>query len=242
VPKLRLTDLGIAHLKPQAVHVDYWDATLPTFGVRVSPRGTKTFVLKLHNGRRAIGRYHPDILPLANARAEAKRLLAEKTLGRIRPGSISYAAAIKLFIEDKRRNRRPNTHQGYEWLLNRFNFGQLTYITAADIARQLARIKSPSTASHALIALRIFFNWTIKRQYRETNPTLGISPHRSPKRTRVLNDDELRSIWHVCAAYESVIKNEPNQSIGEVHAPPRSPRGAAHESSLSEVRCSPKAS
>jgi Arm DNA-binding domain len=170
VPTIRLTDLGVAHLKSQVTHVDYWDATLPTFGVRVSPKGTKTFILKLHNGRRAIGRYHLDILPLSKARAEAKRLIAEKTLGRIRPGSILYDAAVKLFIEDKKRNRRANTYEAYEWLLNRFSFGQLTYITAGDITPQVARIKSPSTAGHALIALRIFFNWTIKRQYRETNP------------------------------------------------------------------------
>lgn len=212
MPTLRLTDRWIAHLKPHAAHVDYWDATLPTFGVRVSPKGTKTFVLKLHGGRRAIGRYHPDILPLARARAEARRLIAEKTLGRIRPGSISYDAAVRLFIEDKRRNRRTNTYEGYEWLLKRFRFGQITYIKAGDITPQLGRIKSPSTAGHALIALRIFFNWAIKRQYRETNPTLGISAHQSPRRTRVLTDDELRSIWSVCETHRRGLAADCNRS------------------------------
>src|SRR5262249_6777850 len=137
VPTTRLTDLNLLSFKPTATHTDYWDATLPTFGVRVSPKGTKTFILKIHNGRQAIGRY--PLLSLSQARTEAKRLLAERTLGKIRPQSITYPQAVKLFIEEKRKNRRKNTFEGYEWLLNRFTFtGQLTDITNSDLVRGLA--------------------------------------------------------------------------------------------------------
>ena len=99
--------MTIQKLKRPEKHIDYFDVTLATFGVRVSPKGTKTFILKLRSGRQAIGRY--PVLSLSDARTEAKRILAERTLGRIRPRSITYAQAVKLFIEDKKRTRRQST-------------------------------------------------------------------------------------------------------------------------------------
>jgi hypothetical protein len=61
VPKARLTQIGLQNLQPPAKgQIDVWDATLPSFGVRISQGGSKTFILKLDNSRRAIGRYpHP---------------------------------------------------------------------------------------------------------------------------------------------------------------------------------------
>jgi len=83
VPKLRLSDVGLRSLpSPENGTVDYWDAGLPSFGIRVSQGGAKTFILKTFNSRRSIGRF--GIISLAEARAEAKRQLAEKTLGRAR--------------------------------------------------------------------------------------------------------------------------------------------------------------
>jgi hypothetical protein len=148
VPTVKLSDLGIQKLKGSEKHADYFDLTLPTFGVRVSPAGTKTFILKLRSGRQAIGRY--PILSLSEARTEAKRILAERTLGRIRPRSITYQQAVKLFIEDKKRSRRASTADQYEWFLQRLDFGQLADITHEDIERQLKKITSKSTYDHVL--------------------------------------------------------------------------------------------
>src|SRR5262245_52017337 len=105
--------------------MDYWDEKLPAFGLRVSQGGSRTFVLKRNNSRITIGRY--GTISLSEARAEAKRLLAEFTLGKVRPQSITYPQAVDLFIEEKRKSRRRQTVEGYDWLLNRFPFkGQLT--------------------------------------------------------------------------------------------------------------------
>jgi integrase len=194
VPTIKLSDLSIQKLKGSEKHADYFDLTLPTFGLRVSPKGTKTFILKLRNGRQAIGRY--PILSLSEARTEAKRILAERTLGRIRPRSITYPQATRLFIEDKKKHRRPNTYEAYEWHLNRLGFsGELSEISNDDVARALARIKSKSTYNHALVAARIFFNWCIKRPYIEHNPTTGLSPHSTLPRARLLTDQEAKLIW-----------------------------------------------
>lgn len=206
MPKIAFSDVGLRNIPPPGKgQVDYWDDKLPAFGLRVSQGGSKTFILKRHNSRITIGRY--GVISLANARAEARRMLAEFTLGKIRPQSITYPQAVKLFIEDKARSRRNSTADGYKWLLERFPFkGQLSDIAHADVTRSLKSIRSRSTYDHALIAARIFFNWAIKRRYLTDNPTFGLSPHGTPNRARVLSDQELVSIWEACekARLESV--------------------------------------
>ena len=42
---LPLTDLFLRKLKSGEERIEVWDAKLPGFGVRVSPAGTKSFVL-----------------------------------------------------------------------------------------------------------------------------------------------------------------------------------------------------
>jgi hypothetical protein len=96
MPKIALTDITLRNLPPpQKGQQDIWDAGFPAFGVRVSQGGSKTFVLNIHNSRRAIGRY--PVISLAQARSEARRMLAEKTLGKKRPVSITYQEALSLF-------------------------------------------------------------------------------------------------------------------------------------------------
>jgi integrase len=197
VPKLRLTDLGLLNLALPPKLTDYWDQTLPTFGVRVSPRGTKTFVLKLRTGRQAIGRY--PIIKLSEAREEAKRILAERTLGKLRPQSVTYKEAVRLFIEDKRK-ARPKSADQYEWFLDRLNFTcQLSNIHQSDIERELKKVKSTSTYDHVLVAARIMFNWAHKRRYITENPTIGIHRPCSQPRSRILSDPELKSVWRACS-------------------------------------------
>lgn len=142
VPKTSFSDQTIRSLQaPPAGQLDFWDAKLPGFGCRVSQAGTKTFVLKHKNRRVSIGRY--PIITLADARAEAKRLLAESTLRKARPGLITYADAVKLFLEDKGLARRHSTVAAYKRRLNRLGFkGKLTDITHDEAARKVNSFKA----------------------------------------------------------------------------------------------------
>jgi hypothetical protein len=70
MPRIKLTDRSIAGLKPSTVQRDYFDLALPGFGVRVSPHGTKSFVLIYRNAdqrlkRLTLGTYEIDRLVLA---------------------------------------------------------------------------------------------------------------------------------------------------------------------------------
>ncbi len=42
---------------PAAGQLDVWDLKLPSFGIRITKRGTRTFILKQNNRRYTIGRY-----------------------------------------------------------------------------------------------------------------------------------------------------------------------------------------
>ena len=163
------SDLYIKNLPaPQKGQKCYWDPKLPSFGVRVSQGGSKTFVLNRRKTLITIGRY--GIVSLADARKEARTLLAEFTLGKVRPQSITYEKAVKLFIEDKKKGVRGSTADQYVWFLGRLKFGQVGDITQQEFERQLKRIKSPSTYNHVIVAAKIFFRWAMKRHYVDRNP------------------------------------------------------------------------
>lgn len=194
---MSLTDTTIRNLKPpQKGQKLYTDNTLAGFGVRVSAGGSKSFIVQIGTDRRkvTIGRY--PIITLAKAREEARRLLAEHTLGKVRPQSITYTKAIELFLEDKRRNRRPSTVRDYERLLSNLGFKtQLSDISHEEAARRINRIKAPSERNHSLTAAKVFWNWCVQRRYVSENPLIGLSKaHREP-RNRTLTDDELKAIW-----------------------------------------------
>jgi hypothetical protein len=107
---VQLTDLTVRHLKTDAMQRTYFDDTLQGFGVRVSPGGTKTFVLVHGPAREHISISRYGIISLADARAEAKRILAERTLGARRPKHVRFDVALTEFCESHcDRKNRPGT-------------------------------------------------------------------------------------------------------------------------------------
>ena len=196
MPRIQLTDVGLRALRPpERGTKDYWDITLPSFGCRISNGGAKTFILKLSNSRRSIGRF--PIISLAKAREEAKRLLAERTLGKVRPQSITVEVAKGLFLAEKKKGRRTSTVADLEDRLERhFSIkGQLADVTHQEIVRRLNKIKTPQEHNAALRVGKSFFTWAQNRRYIGDNPFRGISPHSTQSRSRVLTDEELAKIW-----------------------------------------------
>lgn len=197
MPKTSLSDAGLRSLEPpEKGTVDWWDTALPSFGCRVSQGGAKTFILKLHNSRRAIGRY--PLISLAQARTEAKRQLAEKTLGKVRPQSITYEQAVQVFLEEKGTRRRARTVKDHKRHLSLLAYkSQLADITHQDLERKLKRLP-PSEFNHRLACAKTFFRWAQRKRYRPDDPTMGLSPHTVHSRARVLSDAELQLIWRAC--------------------------------------------
>ena len=96
---MRLTDISIRSLPaPDKGQRLYYDEALPSFGCRVSQGGTRSFFVQHGADRQftTIARY--PVVSLADARAEAKRILAERTLGKHRTRSIPWEEARTLFV------------------------------------------------------------------------------------------------------------------------------------------------
>jgi integrase len=195
-----LTDISVKSLKlPKSGQRFYADENLKGFGVRVSQGGTKTFVL-VHGPRReriTIGRY--PIISLAEARTEARRRLAEITLGKARPKAIGFDDARDNFLIACEAKNRQRTVRDYRRLLKHFPFGrtQLAQITRRDISDRLDRLKkTPSEANHAMVAIKVFFRWVERQGYLEGNPCGTLKAKQvSSSRERTLSDDELTKLF-----------------------------------------------
>ena len=77
MPRIALTDIVLKNVKPQPKQTQYWDASLPSFGCRVSPAGTKTFNVMLGKDRRLIKIGNYPSISLALARKQAHQLIEE---------------------------------------------------------------------------------------------------------------------------------------------------------------------
>jgi integrase len=205
-----LTDIVVRTLTPQEKQRTYFDDTVTGFGLRVSPGGTKTFVVVCEAAREriTIGRY--PIITLADARGEAKRILAERTLGAKRPRHVKFETALIEFgAQHCDRKNRVVTAKETKRVLNKhflppFRRKYLEEITDADIAKIIEGMAdTPSAANHAFTAARTFFRWVAKppRRYIPYSPMYGMSlPFQPTKRKRVLIDKELVAIWKTAEA------------------------------------------
>jgi integrase len=203
VPQVKLTEVTLRNLKPpERGQKTYLCDALPGFGCRVSQGGTKTFVLVHGRDRRrvTIGRY--PIISLAEARATAKRILAERTLGRHQPRSISWDEALQIFLGEIAERKKPRTVADYTRLLKRhFPFGRrlLTEIRSDDVTRRLDQCSgAPTERRQALTVAKIFFHWAQRppRRYITQTPCDGLTIPRRPSGKRVLTDKEIATLWN----------------------------------------------
>ena len=198
---MRLTDITVRSLKAPVSGVTYYsDDLLTGFGVRVSQAGTKSFILT-HGPRRereTIGRV--GVVSLSDARTEAKRRLAEYTLGKGKPKTVPWTVALDEYLDEVRTSCKPRTHEFYDYVLKRhFKYGptKLTNLSPQDIQKSLARLSAtPAEQQRAFVIVRAFFNWSHRKHYIDRNPMERMqAPHSYVPRARVLTDDELRKVW-----------------------------------------------
>ena len=199
--KKRLTDILIKSLRvPETGQKTHFDAALPSFGIRVSQGGTKSFVVMYGPSRRlkTLGRY--PAMGLQDARKAARRAMVEaeaqsSDAPRFEP--ITFELARKKFLADSQRRNKERTHQGYHRLLHRhFHFsGNLDEIGRAQIMAAVEKLATtPSEQQHAFVALRVMLNWCVKRGFLETSPLPPLSFRLEP-RSNVVSDDDLAVIW-----------------------------------------------
>jgi hypothetical protein len=176
---------------------------LAGLGVRVSQGGTRSFFLftgKAHNRQRhSIGRL--GIITLAQARAQAKRLLAEQTLGHAKPKTITFSAALAIFEEQKYPELKPRTVYDYKAMFRRHFVRKLGDVRLADIVFEEVTaitdklVRTPNEQRHALVVGNTFFRWCVRRRFLKHSPLDGVDVPKPPSRKRVLSDEELVAVY-----------------------------------------------
>ncbi|HJQ57753.1 MAG TPA: tyrosine-type recombinase/integrase [Vineibacter sp.] len=202
-----LTEILIRSLRPpEKGQKTYWDA-LSGFGVRVSQGGTKTFVLMHGRNRQltTIGRV--GIIALADARAKAKNILAQKTLGQHQPKTITFGEAYTKYQELKLPYLKERTQYDYKRILDLHFLPKVRHERLRDIAPETIYAitdklaKTPSEQSHALAVGRTFFKWCVRRRYLAHSPLEGVELPKLPSRKRVLSDEELPKVYRAAETY-----------------------------------------
>lgn len=214
MPKMHLTAKSVENLKPGELQQDFWDISLPRFGIRVSPQGKKTWTL-LYRFERRLRRYtigtFPD-LSLADARQKARAALGDIARG-IDPAAVKDAARragtfgeLAADYLEQYAKRRKRSWAADERIINkeflpRWKHRKLTDLKRRDIRDLIdgiVRRGSGIMANHALSLLKTMYRFAQQTEWIESSPCdalrLPTVPHR---RDRVLTEDEIKLLWQL---------------------------------------------
>src|SRR3979490_685906 len=216
MPRIKLTKRAIDALPTPLSDVVYWDAAYPGFGVKVTPKGRKVFIVLYRTGgagsklrKYTIGPY--GRVTLHQARVAAQRVFAAKLEGR------DPAA-------EKRESKRKIVADRVEDLLEAFIAQRLSQNrSGAEISRLLRREVgqawagrgsheiskrkvvelvsaieqrgAPVAANKALKSIKTFLRWCVGRAVLDRSPAEAVPlPAKEVARDRVLTDQELAQI------------------------------------------------
>ena len=223
MPKLKFTARGIAAIKPpKAGQVDYWDASIPGFVLRITYAGRKTWcVVYRHESRKrrlTLGTY--PSLSLADARERAKDALQQSAHGndpaadkqaKRKAETLGELAAeyIEKHAKKNKRSWRTDELAFKRDILPRWQHRKAASITRKEVVRLLDDIVergAPIQANRVLEILRKAYNWAISRDIVIYNPCIGIErPVKERARDRVLTDDEIKAVWAALADEDPVV-------------------------------------
>ena len=214
MPKQKLTDASLRALRPGQSQIDYWCTTLAGFGVRVSPGGRKTFMVRYRIG----GRYrrvklgvYPELL-LADARRRARQVVGEVASDRD-PAQArrearrapTFEALANLYLEKHARVKKRSWKEDRRVIHNEL-FPAWRAVRATEIRRRdirtlieaIAERPAPSMANRIQALIHKMFNFGIAQEIVEFNPCAQLErPARERPRDRVLSDAEIRAFWSV---------------------------------------------
>lgn len=195
---------------------EFWDASLPGFGLRVTEHGKKSWVLmyRVRNRQRrmTIGSY--PAFSLAEAREEARAALriietgidpAEEKIAAKRKPTTQFKEIIDDFIKiyAKPKNRSWKDAQRIlkkyaEPKLGHYRLDEIERHHILDILDTLVSSGAATQANRVLAHVRKLFNWTLDRGMIDRSPVVGLkAPSKENARDRVLSDKELKTLWPI---------------------------------------------
>lgn len=211
MPTIPLSDRKVAALQPLPSRVEYFDRSLPGFGVRVSPEGRKSWVLLYRNGGKRLRRLTLGVYPtigLATARELAQSALRDATVGkdpaadRQRARQHTFDALTDRYLEKHAKPRKRSWRDDARMIrveLDAWADRPAASITRTEVRELLDGIVdrgAPVAANRVLALIRKIFNFGLDQEWVESNPALRVArPSIEHSRTRVLTTTELGAVW-----------------------------------------------
>jgi integrase len=215
LPRIRLTKSVIDDLPVLPKDTLYWDAGLPGFGVKVTPKGRKVFLVMYRvagAGSRlrkyTVGPYGRVTLPMARAQAQkifAARLdgrdpAEEKKQSRRRLVVDRIDDLVETFIQERvsqTRTARRITNLLRRDVIAHWGTKSIHEIKKRDVIDLVTEIsqRNAHAAYRLLKTLKTFFRWCIGRAVIDFSPAEGVQSNwRDVSRDRVLTDQELAAV------------------------------------------------
>jgi integrase len=216
MPRIKLTKSAIDALPTPESDVVFWDLGVPGFGVKVTPKGRKVFIVLYRTGgtgsrlrKYTIGPY--GRVTLHQARAAAQKVFAAKLDGRD-PAAEKRKARQRVvadhaeeLLESFIAQRLSQNRSGGEIArLLRREMGKawtgksIHEITKRDVVEVISAIEergAPIAANKTLKAIKMFLRWCVGRAILDQSPAEGVpAPCKEIARDRVLSDQELAQI------------------------------------------------
>ena len=216
MPRIRLTKSAIDALPIPKSDTVYWDAGYPGFGVKVTPKGRKVFIVLYRNGgagsklrKYTIGPY--GRVTLHQARVAAQKVFAAKLEGRDPAAEKQerkrrvVADRVEDLLETFIVQRLSQNRSGGEIArLLRREVGKpwasrtIHEISKRDVVEVISAIEqrgAPVAANKTLKSIKTFLRWCVGRAVIEQSPAEGVPlPSKEVARDRVLDDQELAQV------------------------------------------------
>jgi len=211
--KMKLTDRFLMNLKPKAERYVIWENN--GFGVRVSPKGKKSFVYMYRYEEKArfltLGTYPTMTLADAHkAHAEAMKKLeqgidpgavtvAERKEDRKAPSVADLATEyLEKWAKPRKRSWTVDKRILEKDVLPDWGRRKAKDITRRDIIRLLDRVaeRGGVMANRTLAIIRKMFNFAVGRDIVPASPCTAVqAPAPENRRDRVLTAEEIKAFW-----------------------------------------------
>jgi integrase len=216
MPRIKMTKSNIDALPVGKIDVVYWDAGCPGFGVKVTPKGRKVFIVLYRTGgagsklrKYTIGPYgrvtpHQGRVAAQKvfaAKLEGRDPAAEKREAKRRVVADRVDDLLEIYIAQRLSQNRSG---GEISRLLRREVGRpwadrsIHEITKRDVVELVTAIEqrgAPVAANKALKSIKTFLRWCVGRAVLDQSPAEGVPlPAKEVARDRVLDDEELARI------------------------------------------------
>jgi integrase len=216
MPRVKLTKTVIDALPTPSKETVYWDTGSPGFGVKITPKGRKVFLVMYRTAgagsrlcKYTIGPYGRVTLIQARvtaqkvfaAKLEGRDLAAEKRDSRKKMVADRVDDLLEAFIAQHVAQNR--SAREISRILRREvkpawgsrSIHELTKRDVIDLVSAIEQRGAPAAANKALKTVKTFFRWSVGRALLDRSPADGVPlPAKQVARDRVLSDYELAKV------------------------------------------------